>query len=231
MAYHFFECYAKIDCNLGDRFEGDAKKRHLKAYEDLVYLLTKRKALAEQYFCVQISRKVFRQLCNGLYHEDVVPTDATISGAVSHSTELNNTEVHLPYSLGCRFSDEAVKMLYRTFVAHEVFYNLTVEKVKALFDGSLSTDIKCCKATRFGYIMHHLSVGGLITNQYQKAIDRCGYIIVPSSDGPMTAANLKEAVKRAHVYSKKDDHQLWKRTINLDLNRLFNLTGIPYKLS
>ena len=84
MAYHFFECYAKIDCNLGDRFEGDAKKRHLKAYEDLVYLLTKRKALAEQYFCVQISRKVFRQLCNGLYHEDAVPTDATISGAVSH---------------------------------------------------------------------------------------------------------------------------------------------------
>ena len=79
--------------------------------------------------------------------------------------------------------------------------------------------------------MHHLSVGGLITNQYQKAIDRCGYIIVPSSDGPMTAANLKEAVKRAHVYSKKDDHQLWKRTINLDLNRLFNLTGIPYRLS
>ena len=231
MAYHFFESYAKIDCYLADRFEGDAKKRHLKAFEDLMYLLTKRKALVEQYFCVQISSKVFRQLCNDLYHEDDAHTDVVANGAVALSTDVNDSETHLPYSLGCRFSDEAIKILYCTFVAHEVFENLTLEKVKALFDGSLSTDIKCRKATRLGYIMHHLSVGGLITTQYQKAIGRCGYIITPGSDEPMTAANLKDAVKRAHVYSRKDEHQPWKRTVNLELERLFNLMGAAYKLS
>ena len=42
---------------------------------------------------------------------------------------------------------------------------------------------------------------------------------------------LKDAVKRAHVYSRKDDHQPWKRTVSLELERLFDLMDVAYKLS
>lgn len=197
---------------------GNAKKRHQKAYGDLMYLLTERKSLVEQYFYAPISSKVFRQLCNDLYFEDVV----TVCATHSVDDELNNDAVHLPYSLGCNFSDEAIKLLFHCFVAHDVFESLTLENTRAFFDGSLSENIKCKNATRFAFIMHHLAVGGYITNQYQKAIDKCGYIISPSSDEPMTAKSVKEAVQRAKVYAGGKNLP-WERTVKLELERLFKL--------
>lgn len=220
VAYHFFVDYARIDCNFSDELCGISKKCHLKAYGDLMYLLTERKSLVEQYFCVPVSDLAFEQLCDSLYHE---------GGSSLMEPEVNAVEHHLPYSLGCSFTDKAMNALYHCFVAHEVFNDLTEEKVKALFDGSLSTTVKCRWSVRFGYIMHHLSMAGLITNQYQKAIGRCGYIIAPGNDSPMTAECMKEAVKRAKVYSGEDNVP-WKRTVNSELNRVFELMGVDERL-
>lgn len=216
MAYHFYVNHVCIDCDMTDVLSGNAKKRHQKAYGDLMYLLTERKSLVEQYFYVPISGKVFRQLCNDLYHEDAIPVCPSADDGV------NNDIVHLPYSLGCNFSDEAIKLLFHCFVAHDVFGDLTLEKTKAFFDGSLSVDIKCKKATRFAFIMHHLAIGGCITNQYQKAIGKCGYIIAPGSNEPMTADSMKQAVKRARVYAGGKNLP-WERTVKLELERLFKL--------
>lgn len=183
-----------------------------------MYLLTERKALVEQYFCAPISSKAFRQLCNDLYHEG----DATKGNDASASGDAGNDAVHLPYSLGCRFSDEAIRLLFHCLVAHDVFADLTLKKTMELFDGTLTSYIKCKKATRLGFIMHHLSMGGLITNQYQKAIGKCGYIIAPGSDEPMTADMVKQAVKRAKVYAGGKNLP-WERTVMLELERLFRL--------
>ena len=211
-----------------DCLSGNAKKRHQKAYGDLMYLLTERKSLAEQYFCVPVSSKVFRQLCNDLYHEDA-ETACPDSSAPSADLDVNNDALHLPYSLGCHFSDEAVKILYNCLVSEAVFRNITEDKVKAFFDGSLSSDIKCIKATRFGYILFRLSDAGVITRQYQKAIGNCGYIINPANDEPMTAENLKQSVRRAKVYENKNLIH-WKYTINGELNKLYRLLEVDVVL-
>ena len=224
MAYHFFVSHASIDCNMTDCLSGNANKRHQKAYGDLMYLLTERKSLVEQYFCTPVSSKVFRQLCNELYLENATSV-CTVASAPSAGNNVNNDDIHLPYTLGCCFSDEAVGILYRCFVAHEVFKDITEENLKAFFDGTLSTNIKCFKSSRFGYIMHRLSVEDLITSQYQKAIGRCGYIIASGSDTPMTAECMKEAVRRAKVYSE-DSKETWKRTIERDLKQLFEVMGV-----
>lgn len=215
MAYHFFVRYAQIDCELSEKLRGHARKRHQKAYGDLMYLLTERKALVEQYFNVPVTDEAFSEFCVQLYHE---------GGTAPEESYVNDIVRHHPYSLGCCLTDEALKLLYNCFVAHNVFKDLTPKNLKALFDGSLTTSIKCVKATRLGYIMHHLSVAGIITGQYQKAIGNCGYIIAPSSDKPMTAESMKDAVKRAKVYSGEDNVP-WKRTVDSDLRKLFDLTG------
>lgn len=224
MAYHFFVGYARIDCDRSEELYGDEKKTHLKAYGDLMYLLNERKALVEQYFCVPITEESFRKLCNDLYFEGHKEScDACLDEVDTY--DINNIRVHLPYSLGCNFSDEAIKILYNCLVSEAVFKNITEEKVKAFFDGNLSSDIKCFKATRLGYILYQLSDAGVITRQYQKAIGNCGYVILPTSDEPMTAENLKQSVRRAKVYETKN-LIYWKYTINRKLNELFKLMDI-----
>lgn len=220
VAYHFFVDYVRIDCNLSDELSGISRKRHLKAYGDLMYLLTERKSLVEQYFCVPVSDQSFVKLCDSLYFE---------GEQAQVEPEVNAVMHHLPYSLGCCFPNEAMKVLYHCFIAHEVFRDLTEDKFRALFDGTLATTVKCRWSVRFGYIMHHLSLAGLITCQYQKAIGRCGYIIAPANDTPMTAECLKDAVKRAKVYSGEDNVP-WKRTVNSELNRVFELMGVDERL-
>ena len=93
---------------------------------------------------------------------------------------------------------------------------------------AFSTEIKCHWGVRFGYILHQLAVAGLITKQYQAAIARCGYVIAPGCNEPMSAVMLKDAVKRAKVYSEVDNTP-WKRTINKDLKRLFELMGVAIR--
>lgn len=229
MAYHFFENYARIDCDLSEELTGKEKKRHQKAYGDLMYLLSERKALVEQYFCAPISGQGFLELCKSLYLEQASDIDSDVISTVSVKTDGNDVEMHLPYSLECRFSEEAISILYHCFVAHYVFKGITKDNIQDLFDSSLSTDIKCFKATRFGYIMHMLAAAGLITNQYQKAIGNCGYIIAPKSDEAMSAASLKQAVMRAKVYEKKDLVS-WKLTVNKELNQLFRVMAVDVVL-
>lgn len=219
MAYHFFEAYARIDCNLADRLDGDAKKRHLKAYEDLMFLLTERKPFVEHYFCAQISDELFSELCEALYCEGITPE---ISASV-------NKEIRHPYSLGCRFSEDELMILYNCMVAHNVFEDLTFEKLKEFFKGQLSKSIKCVHSARFAYIMYHLSAVGLITYQYQKEIGKCGHIIAPRTQEAMTAKSMKSAVHMAHV-NDEDDMTPWKYTINHELNRLFSMKGIDKKM-
>ena len=223
MAYHFFVSYARIDCDLSEDLHGNEKKAHLKAYGDLMHLLNERKTLVEQYFCVPITNESFRKLCDELYFEgqESYGNDASFPDA----NDINNAEIHLPYSLGCDFSDEAISILYKCFVSEGIFKNITVDRIRALFDGTLSSEIKCHWGVRFGYIMHQLAVNGLITRQYQAAIERCGYIIAPGSSEPMSAKTLKDAVKRAKVYADEDNTP-WKRTVNINLRKLFDLIGI-----
>lgn len=228
VAYHFFVSYARIDCDLADRYRGKARKDHLKAYGDLMYLLTERKALVEQYFCFPISESSFQKLCNELYCEGHESCGNEDSLAASDADDINTDKVHLPYSLGCDFSDEAISILYKCFVSEGIFKNITEDEIRALFDGTLSTEIKCHWGVRLGYILHQLAVAGLITKQYQAAIARCGYVIAPGCNEPMSAVMLKDAVKRAKVYSEVDNTP-WKRTINKDLKRLFELMGVEIR--
>lgn len=193
-----------------------------------MYLLNERKALVEQYFCVPITDESFSELCNDLYFEGHESGNDGVCHETLNEDYINNVRVHLPYSLGCNFTDEAMDVLYNCFASHGVFKDFSFESCKSLFNGSLSSEIKCRWGVRFGYIMHQLAVAGLITRQYQAAIERCGYIIAPGSCEPMSAKMLKDAIKRAKVYLDGDNTP-WKRTVNIDLKKVFDLMGVEIK--
>ena len=219
--FHVFQRHVRIECDFSQVLEGADLKRHQKAYSDLIHLLEQCPSMVETYFTEELTSVSFEALCHELY------TGGRFEKPQSQPRIQQDPHIHPPhnhaYSLNCIFSEAQIAELHSCIEGHQIFEPVTKDEVRAFFSGTLDHPVQCRNSVRLGYLLRGLAIKGLITNQYQLAVARCGYILSPRNSVPMTQKHMQDAVSNAGGYATTDD-KIWKRTINQSIDTVLLLS-------